>query len=418
VPAPIFFDEACLPAYDGGMRRREKNGAPRDLLIGRRAFGAGVVSTLALGCGSDPLTDVADAGADAGPPVDPDLLALHPFVGEGPLATVKTGVGLDARKRFDLTTLTEGALDVGVEAFFVRTERPDQLPEGEPRALVVGGLVEREAVVTAADLVAAAKPMGLHVLECSGNTRESAFGLVSATAFAGVPIAEVLAKVSPRDPGARVLVSGFDGHSRASEGGHSVAGASWIFSRAELEQRGAFLATHMGGLPLTADHGAPARLLVPGYYGCTAIKWVDRLELVADDAPATPHMKEFAGRTHQHYAFDLAREYAPAALQAAALCTRAEHRKVSGKARLVLRGIVWGGTTPATLVRIFIGNAAGDPVLVRAPASTAASWGMWEYVAPPLAPGRYAVRLRVEPIETPQRRLDSDWYVRVFEVKA
>src|SRR5438045_5252144 len=55
----------------------------------------------------------------------------------------------------------------------------------------------------------------------------------------------------------------------------------------------------MDGGPLSLDHGHPLRLLVPGWYGCTAIKWVDEVALVGDDAPATDQMREYAGRTHQ-----------------------------------------------------------------------------------------------------------------------
>lgn len=391
--------------------------------MGRRAFALGVVSTFAVACGGDDAVGVVpipiDGGSDAAPPppLDPDLIALHAFVNEGPLVVGKRGVGLDARMRLDLSTLAPETLDVGAERFFVRTERPDLLAQGEPKAIVLGGLVERELSVSAAELLAASRPLGTHLMECSGNTREGAFGLVSATRWGGVPIDEVLARMAPTSRDARVLVSGFDGHSRASEGGHSISGAAWIFSRSELTKRGAFLATHMGDKPLLADHGAPARLFVPGYYGCSCIKWVDRIELVADDAPATTQMKEFAGRTHQHYAFETAREYSPPFVQAAAMCTRAEHRRVDGKARLRLRGVVWGGESPTTLVRLFIGAGGGDPVIVKTVAATASTWGMWEYLAPPLAPGRYDVRLRVEPIQTPQRRLDSGWYARTFEVR-
>ena len=39
----------------------------------------------------------------------------------------------------------------------------------------------------------------------------------------------------------------------------------------------------------------------PGWCGCACIKWVDRIERVADDAPATSQMLEFAARTHQPF---------------------------------------------------------------------------------------------------------------------
>jgi DMSO/TMAO reductase YedYZ molybdopterin-dependent catalytic subunit len=44
----------------------------------------------------------------------------------------------------------------------------------------------------------------------------------------------------------------------------------------------ALLCDEMNGRPLTAAHGAPWRLLVPGGQCFTSVKWVDRLELSAD----------------------------------------------------------------------------------------------------------------------------------------
>ena len=70
----------------------------------------------------------------------------------------------------------------------------------------------------------------------------------------------------------------------------------------------AFLAVRMNGAPLTADHGAPVRLVVPSWYGCSWIKWVDRLSLVGADAPTPTHMVEFLTRTQQSGITKLARD--------------------------------------------------------------------------------------------------------------
>src|SRR6266581_3266602 len=93
----------------------------------------------------------------------------------------------------------------------------------------------------------------------------------------------------------RILVSGMDDDVDPAQ--TSIPGASWIFTRDDLAR--ALLAMRMNGAPLPRDHGLPARLIVPGWYGCACIKWVNRLELVAEDAPATSQMREFASRTHQ-----------------------------------------------------------------------------------------------------------------------
>jgi sulfane dehydrogenase subunit SoxC len=38
----------------------------------------------------------------------------------------------------------------------------------------------------------------------------------------------------------------------------------------------------MNGAPLTAEHGFPARVFVPGYFGTNAVKWLSRITLAAE----------------------------------------------------------------------------------------------------------------------------------------
>ena len=149
-----------------------------------------------------------------------------------------------------------------------------------------------------ARLKAMEQSMGVHLMECAGNTRAFHFGLMSAATWTGMPISDVLKPISNQAAATtRVLVSGFDKYQATSA--TSQPGASWIFTLDELKASRAFLATQMNGAPLTKDHGAPVRLVVPGWYGCTCIKWVDEITLVSDDAPATSQMQEYAARTHQ-----------------------------------------------------------------------------------------------------------------------
>jgi cytochrome b561 len=57
----------------------------------------------------------------------------------------------------------------------------------------------------------------------------------------------------------------------------SRTGYRWSFDLADA--RGLLLATHVGGEPLSHEHGAPARLVAPGRRGYQWVKWVERVEL-------------------------------------------------------------------------------------------------------------------------------------------
>ena len=48
---------------------------------------------------------------------------------------------------------------------------------------------------------------------------------------------------------------------------------------------GVILATHHDGAPLTAEHGAPLRAVVPERYAWKSVKWLRGVEFVAEDRP-------------------------------------------------------------------------------------------------------------------------------------
>ena len=42
------------------------------------------------------------------------------------------------------------------------------------------------------------------------------------------------------------------------------------------------LAYEMNGAPLEPQHGYPLRLVVPGWYGMTNVKWLDRIQVIKE----------------------------------------------------------------------------------------------------------------------------------------
>ena len=182
---------------------------------------------------------------------------------------------------------------------------------------------------------------------------------MSAGHWGGVPLADVLDKQELSGDGL-ILVEGHDTHKALPET-TSQAGCSWIFTRAQIEKAGAFLATEMNGVPLPRDHGAPVRLLVPGWYGCTGAKWVQKIALLPKDAKPTKQMREYASRTHQRRP-KLARDYLPAEIDTAAPPIRVEEWEKDGNRTLHIVGIVWGGDRPVKGLLIHISGQ--DPVPV------------------------------------------------------
>jgi DMSO/TMAO reductase YedYZ molybdopterin-dependent catalytic subunit len=333
-----------------------------------------------------------------------------------PYGRLLGGPGLDARLFTDLSTLSPDrpeSLVTPTDRFFVRTAAPPAL-RADGWALHIAGGAGSSIDLDRRVLEAATEPGGRYLIECSGNVDQSNYGLMSAADWDGVPLAGLLDRVRAAGDADRVLVSGVDHESSAA--GTSVPGASWIFARADLHR--ALLATRMNGAPLPADHGAPARLIVPGWYGCACIKWVNRIELIGGDAPATTQMRVFAARTHQTGMPALARDYERAVIDTAAMPVRVEQWAESGRVFYRIVGILWGGAKPTSA--LFIRFKSGQPWVkvddCPLPASTL-TWSLWSHTWRPEAPGRYQIVLKVDDPSIRTRRLDIFFYVREVDIE-
>lgn len=397
---------------------------------GRRAVLGAMVSAggwLLLGCSDDADGNtVPRPGGSARPRGGPALCANGfvggafvrniAFDGEGPaMLDVPTGAGLDGRLFDDLASLGPDTRVTPTARFYIRTRYPDRLDPTKAWQVRVRGLLESEVLLGLRDLAPLVGPRGVHLLECSGNGGGAFFGMLSTAEWDGVPLTALLDAKTKRLPAAtRVLVSGFDDHSQPSA--HSTSGASWIFTLAQLAETGAFLATHMNGAPLLPDHGFPLRLVVPGWYGCTCIKWVDAISLLDDSAPATSQMQEFASRTMQSGVPSLARDYIAAEIDQTAMPVRVEEWNVAGRTAYRVLGVAWGGKRPTDALSIRMNpDLPFERVGLCSPitqATTNATWSWWSYAFEPARAGAYQMRLRVDDPTILTRRLDSGFYAR------
>jgi DMSO/TMAO reductase YedYZ molybdopterin-dependent catalytic subunit len=135
------------------------------------------------------------------------------LIGEVPLVAPGTqppplgrllGDGLDARLFTDLSRLgEESAIESAIrnppssmltaaDRFFVRTAAPTSLPPADPWSISLGGLVQAPAALNLRDLDPLVTTSGRYLLECSGNSDPSNFGLISTADWEGVPLTAIL----------------------------------------------------------------------------------------------------------------------------------------------------------------------------------------------------------------------------------
>jgi DMSO/TMAO reductase YedYZ molybdopterin-dependent catalytic subunit len=381
---------------------------PDSAFLNRRRFVK--MASGALLCGADLPVSSAENFDTAG-----EILGRVEFLNEGSVEMDSPfGSELDGRLYTSLDGLNELNVVIPDTRFYLRTRASRVLPDAEGWSIAVDGLTATKGVIKTSELRTSEKLLGLQLMECAGNTRAAHFGMISVGEWAGVPLAELLGAQKPLLGATRVLVSGFDRYIESSV--TSTPGASWIFTFEELKAAGAFLATKLDGKPLSRDHGAPVRLVLPGWYGCTCIKWVDHITFVDDRVEATSQMTEYAGRTHQNGVPRLAKDFAPARIEHAAMPVRVEKVRENGKLNYRVVGLLWGGSGTVTKLGIRF-NPEEEYVRVeslRVPQTT--PWTLWCHTWKPAALGRYTIRLAVLEPRVSTKRLDSGYYARTVEI--
>jgi sulfane dehydrogenase subunit SoxC len=154
--------------------------------------------------------------------------------------------------------------------------------------LEIGGRVDRPVTLTLDELKARPARTLAVTLECAGNGRAllepravSQPWLAEAVGTAewtGTPLAPLLEEAGVM-PGAVEAV--FTGLDRGVQGDIEHDYARSLPLREAMRDE-MLLAYEVNGQPLPPQHGFPLRLVVPGWYGMTHVKWLRSIELVAE----------------------------------------------------------------------------------------------------------------------------------------
>jgi DMSO/TMAO reductase YedYZ molybdopterin-dependent catalytic subunit len=134
--------------------------------------------------------------------------------------------------------------------------------------LEIGGKVDRSQTYTFDELAELPSVEQETTLECISNNVGA--GLISNSRWRGVPVSRLLESAGVGADASHVLASAVDGFAHG-------------LTLAKALEPTTLVAYRINGEELPDRHGFPARLLVPGAYGETSVKWLTRIEVL--DAP-------------------------------------------------------------------------------------------------------------------------------------
>jgi DMSO/TMAO reductase YedYZ molybdopterin-dependent catalytic subunit len=152
--------------------------------------------------------------------------------------------------------------------------------------LEVGGLVRKPLNLTLDDVRKRPAVTTPVTMECAGNGRAlmeprpvsqpwhtEAIGTAEWT---GTPLAPLLREAGVTEEADELVFTGLD---RGVQG-DIVQEYQRSLSVEEASRDGVLLVYAMNGRPLEPQHGYPLRLVVPGWYGMTSVKWLCRIEAI------------------------------------------------------------------------------------------------------------------------------------------
>ncbi len=327
------------------------------------------------------------------------------------LATRNHGMPLEALA-YDVTP-------VGLHYLLIHYD----IPVVDPAAfrLSVGGLVRRELELSIDDLRARPAVTQAVTMECAGNGRGqlaprpvSQPWLVEAVGtgeWTGTPLRPLLEEAGIADGAVEVLFTGLD---RGVEGGEEQRYERSL-PLAEALRDEVLLIYAIGGQPIPPQHGFPLRLVVPGWYGMTNVKWLTRITVL--DRPFEGYQNAWSYRLRQA-AEDVGEPVSrmrPRALMAPpGIPIFATRERQAGLGAHTIIGRAWSGS--GTIERVELSEDGGETwrEALLGPQPSPWSWRAWRWEWSPAGPGDYELCCRATDSTGETQPLEAPWNLHGF----
>ena len=246
--------------------------------------------------------------------------------------------------------------------------------------LRVDGMVDEPFTLTLEELLDMRLEEHRITLTCVSNPVGG--DLLGTGTWTGVPIRTLLERAGVRAEADMVLSHSVDGFTASTP------------LEAMTDDRAALVAVAMNGEPLTAEHGFPARLIVPGLYGfVSATKWVTRIEVTRFD-------RAQAYWTQRGWDAE-----APVLVASRIDVPRGLETVAAGD--VVVAGSAWAQQHGVETVEVRVDDGDWQEVHLGAEANID-TWRQWRVTLTDVEPGRHSVTVRAADrsgtVQTDERR--------------
>ena len=266
--------------------------------------------------------------------------------------------------------------------------------------LEVGGRVDRPLTLTLDELKERPARTLAVTLECAGNGRallspramsqpwlQEAVGTAEWT---GTPLGPILTDAGLGEGAVEVVFTGLD---RGVQGE-----VEHLYERSlpmdEALRVEVLLAYAINGQPLPPQHGAPLRLIVPGWYGMTHVKWLQSISVVDEpfrgwQQDVGYHLRE----SEEEQGRPVTRILPRALMIPPGFPDFLSRTRILDRGTCTLEGRAWSGWAPVDRVEVSSdGGQSWDDAAVREPVGEFA-WSGWRYEWE-AQPGEYELSCR------------------------
>ncbi len=285
--------------------------------------------------------------------------------------------------------------------------------------LTVDGLVDAELSLDLDVLRALPAHEVVATMECAGNGRAHLeprpvsqpwlLEAVGTGRWRGARLRDVLEQAGIDTGATEVLFTALD---RGVEGGEEQSFQRSL-ALAAAREPDVLLAYELNGVPLPPQHGFPLRLLVPGWYGMTNVKWLTRITVL--DKPFTGYQQAHGYRLRQtddDEGEPLSRIYPRALMVPPGIPDFMTRERTVRPGTVTIEGRAWSGLAPVAAVEVSTdGGATWDAAQLDPSTLGQWAWRRWHYDWTATAPGQHMLACRARDEAGNEQAAEPRWNV-------